>query len=138
MLINEIKRYIRNKSLSQLSKETKIARNTFYSLLRWGRVQKETLDYLYSFFWLAIDDYYIGTLQKRHEKSEYLPWQAVKLIRISIFGMNFKEFADKMGVSERTLRRIESGGNKQGLDIEFFEKLYHELVLENEQSKIDH
>nr|DAI35882.1 MAG TPA: putative dihydroxyacetone kinase regulator [Caudoviricetes sp.] len=34
MLINEIKRYIRKKSLSQLSKETKIARNTFYSLLR--------------------------------------------------------------------------------------------------------
>lgn len=40
-----------------------------------------------------------------------------------------------MGITERTLARIENWENKEWAGLRFFEQLFHQLVIENTQQK---
>ena len=116
MLINLTKKYIRERSFLELCRKSGIIRNTWRSLLRGGRIQKDTLDRMYKF--------YIKNLSSRYTDRDETIETTIKVIRVYLFGMTTEEFAKMLGMSKRSIERIERGELKEQLTVSFFQKIF--------------
>ena len=124
MLINLTKKYIRERSFLELCRKSGITRNTWRSLLRGGRIQKDTLDRMYNFFDLPVDEFYIKNLSSRYTDRNETIETTIKVIRVYLFGMTTEEFAKMLGMSKRSIERIERGELKEQLTVSFFQKIF--------------
>ena len=137
MLINKINDYLKINNIKNLSNQSWIWENVFLSILNKEnrKYNKNTLDILYSFFWLSRDDFYLNNLKKRNPKTNCLFGYFIRLKRLKK-NINILELAKKIKMGDRAIARIEAGDSLPSFNSYTIENLSNFLEFNNNEKKI--
>ena len=105
ILQKEIKRYIKEHGLKTTCARSWLSDETLRNVLKGKRSTKKSVDILYKLLKLEVDQRYVGNLAARYWKW-FWPGEIVKTIRINM-GLDQWQFARRLGVTERTIQRLE-------------------------------
>lgn len=96
--------------LSALSQRTWLSKTVLYNLINRKRCkyQKKTLDILYAYFEIDVDDFYTNNIKKRNVPTFSVIWNIFRSKRL-LANLSISEAAKRIDWSERELARIEAG-----------------------------
>lgn len=106
----KIKEFLRNWDFNKLSKDTWLSNNVLISFFenKNRKYTKNTMDILYDFFHLEIDDFYKENVKKWYPKTNSLFWYLLRTKRTNK-NIMIEDLAKMIKIERRTLSRIESG-----------------------------
>ena len=106
ILQQELKRYIKEHGLKTTCARSWLSDETLRNLLKGKSLSKKTIEILYKFLRLPIDNWYISNLKNSYSNNEGIG-MLIRTIRVNM-GMDQEEFSKIIDVNIRTLQRIET------------------------------
>ena len=101
----ELRKYIKEYGFRTTCARSGLAKSTLMNVLNGRRPTKKSVDILYKLLKLEVDQRYVENLAARYWKW-FWPGEIVKTIRINM-GLDQGQFARRLGVTERTIQRLE-------------------------------